>query len=162
MEHGIAGLIVEIANQHGHERMLHRRGRHGPSSDNVRAGEEREHDDERRRQHALAEPRRLRNQLARIVERGERRRQLGRRLVTRRRIALEAAADDRGQRLGNRLIDRAQEGKTLLEPLPHRGDAILRRSRRIGPRADEHLVQDQPERVEVGARVHRPASRLFG
>ena len=104
-------------------------------------------------QHPLADARRHRDQLAGVVERGQRGAQLGGRLEARRGIALEAAHHERLERLGNRRVDGRAAAAALLEPLLHRREALFRGLRSARPPADEHLVEDQPERVDVGARV---------
>ena len=150
VERGVAGAVPEVGDHDRHRVVRFRRDRPAPRQ-RVRARHQYDRQQREHRHHRPAEARRNRNQLAGVVERGERRAQLRRRLKPRRRIPLQAAADDLGERLRDRLVDRAQRRESVGEPLPHRGDPLLRGGPLVAPQAGQHLVQDHAERVDIGS-----------
>jgi len=78
------------------------------------------------------------------------------RLRPARRSPRQAAQDERREQRRHRRRPRAVRRRAPLQP---RRD-IGRGAR--GPLPDQHLVEHQPERVQIAARVHRPARRLLG
>ena len=85
-------------------------------------------------------------------------REFRRRLVTLRGIRLQAALDDAGDRFGDGGIDGAHRCRCLLHAAHDHGQR-----RFAGVRdPEEHLPDDQPEGVNVGACVHVRPARLLG
>ena len=94
---------------------------------------------------------------SRILERA---RHLGGGLRTLGRILLQQAHEQRRERLGHVVPARADRRRLFGEL---RGEQLLRRAPMERRRADEHLVADDAERVEIGAVIGaRIARRLLG
>ena len=140
--------------------MLFRR-QHSAPRQNERAHEQ--HDDERggRRHRPFADAGGNRNQLARIIQRRQRRDQFGGRRKPRSGIALDATRHEGIEGGRNGLIQRANRRHALGCPLLHRVDSLPRRGGGHHARTGEHLVEDQPERVDVRAAVDRGARALL-
>ena len=81
-------------------------------------------------------------------------------LIACRWLRLDALRDDAIDRLGNRRIDRTKAGRRLSRPFDEerQGGVALRRT----ALPDEHLRDDQAERVDVGALIDRLSHGLFG
>ena len=125
--------------------------------DNQRGDEQR-----RGRHHAARQVVGRRNQLAGVVDGGQRCAQLRRGLEPRGGVDLEAARDQCFERLRNRRVEGSQRRQPLLAPLSHRVNAIDRPCTGGAARPRQHLVEDETERVDVGARVDRAAGACSG
>ncbi len=94
-----------------------------------------------------------------VVEHLEIGEQVRRPLIARGRIRLHALGDDRIERFGHRRIDRPNRRRRSVHPR-HQGGH--RRGRGALPAAEQQVVQHQPERINVRARVDRLALGLLG
>ncbi len=101
-----------------------------------------------------------RQRLAVLVEPVQRRLQLHRRLKSLVRVRLETAADDGVDRLRNFGVDAARCRRRLLHPRVQLGDRALRPGRAAA--ANQHVVKDQTEGVDVSPLIDRQSLRLLG
>ena len=101
-----------------------------------------------------------RSQLAVVVEPLDRLDQLRRRLIALRGIGLDAARDQLIEGLRHLRDERSHRGRRLRQTPLQLADGA---DRMLGAApAGQHVVDDQPERVDVGALIDVLAARLLG
>jgi len=168
VEHRIAGLVVEVADQHRDRivRGLHRAARGSRQQEPGGAADE---NDQQRGHRQLRARRRIVHD--HFVDVGadcsvrqqpiERRHQRRGGLVALIGVRREQLHDDRVDRLRNLRVDlpwRLRRRGNALEQLRHRVLAVRHAQRS----PDEHVVHDQAERVLIRAAIHLLALRLLG
>ena len=163
VEHGVARAVVEVGDQHGHRRLLLR-----PACTPWRP---RNHDPDAAAtisrtataQHpvrARLDRHRDRLRIAVLVERVERLAQFVRGLVARLGIGLQAPRDQRVHGSGTAGIHRPRRRQRLGQALLEVGERIARLRARGA--AEDDVVEDQPERVDVRALIDRLPGGLLG
>ena len=154
---GLFGLVVEVGDEHRHRRVggRWRSGLHEPPVD----GEHRDDQDDRSRDDRMNHPALAGERPALGVEAVEVGHQVQRRLVPVLELRRDAPGDDPIERLGHRLVHGARRRQGRLEPSPEFGDRAGRVL--VPPAAEQHVVEDQADRVDVRALVDRLPARLF-
>ncbi len=159
VERRIAGLVLEVGDQHRNGVVLHGRRHRAPRHD-VRAGEQGDHEHRGRGHQTFRQAARDGDHLAVLVEAVQRREELGCRLVSALGLRVEATRNQLVQRTRNVGNERSDgRGDVQHATLQVRNGVVSR----LGACAsDEHVVEDQAERVNVGPLIDRLTQRLLG
>ncbi len=151
IERGIAGRVLQVGDDDRHRIVRGRRDQRAripPAAADQRDGQ-RNHG----RQRLHADDAFDGDRRARIVEAIEISFELGRRLITLVRIGIEAARDQRVERFRDVRSDGACRRRRPLHPGFQLGDRAF--ARRAPRAADEQVVQNQAERVDVRTLIDR-------
>ena len=159
LEGWIAGAIPQVRDDDGYRRVLCHRCQAARVPPRSAAADHQQQRDDRRRQ-AQADDAGDGDEEALVVEPVEVGGQLGAALIAPGGIRLQAAGSQAVERFGHQRHDGARRRRRLLHPRLQLGDGA---DGMFGaPPSDQHVVEDQPEGVDVGSLVDRLPPRLLG